>query len=147
MSITGGILMLNIFLYKFLDNRNRSLSIKTKLLLGMICAFISMCLAGSVEVIRESRCPDNTTASKILSSWHLVLNLRFRSYSSRWGFLFIYIRSITSIHGLGLFGDAYSDGQLWIRLLRRSAFGSVPIYESTFLCIGYSIVHQCGIYG
>ncbi len=45
-----------MFVYKYLDSRNRSLTIINKLVVGMCFAFLTMCIAGTVEVFRQQGC-------------------------------------------------------------------------------------------
>jgi hypothetical protein len=51
-----GILILMIFVYKYLDTWNRIISIKIKLIIGMIFAALTMCITGIVELIRQKHC-------------------------------------------------------------------------------------------
>ncbi len=60
MLILVGIIILNTFVYKYLDARNRIISIKTKLVIGMILASLTMFIAGMVEISRQkSGCTSN----------------------------------------------------------------------------------------
>jgi dipeptide/tripeptide permease len=54
--ILVGIPVLTIFVYKYLDASNRTLSIKIKLIIGMILASLTMSIAGTVEAIRQGYC-------------------------------------------------------------------------------------------
>jgi hypothetical protein len=54
--ILVGILVLNIFVYKYMDARNKPLTIETKAAIGMCFAFICMCIAGTVETCRQHGC-------------------------------------------------------------------------------------------
>lgn len=51
-----GILILNFLVYKYLDARNRLLTITKKLAIGMCFGLITMCIAGTVEVFRQQKC-------------------------------------------------------------------------------------------
>lgn len=55
----GGIIIFNLFIYKCLEARNRSLSIPMKLVIGMFFACLSLCIAGTVEVFRQEKCDSN----------------------------------------------------------------------------------------
>ena len=50
------IAILNICVYKYFDGRNRSLTIATKFVICMCFAFITMSIAGGVEVWRQYDC-------------------------------------------------------------------------------------------
>lgn len=50
------ILILNTFVYKRLQRSGRSFSVRTKILVGLIPAAISMCIAGTVEIFRQNIC-------------------------------------------------------------------------------------------
>ena len=47
------LLILNIFLYKYLVKQQRLPTIATKFVIGMCLAVITMCVAGSVEIFRQ----------------------------------------------------------------------------------------------
>lgn len=49
-----GILILQVLIYKRWDAQNKHMSIVTKILIGMAFGCIAMCLAGSVEIARQS---------------------------------------------------------------------------------------------
>ena len=55
-----GIIILTLFVYKHLDRWNRNISIRMKLILGMIFAAIAMCIAGITEIVRQRNCPSST---------------------------------------------------------------------------------------
>ena len=48
------IFLLNAFVYKRLIASGRSFSINTRIIIGMISAAFSMCLAGTVEIFRQN---------------------------------------------------------------------------------------------
>ena len=50
-------MILNIFIYKILDGRHRSLTITIKFVIGMFLASMTMFMAGGVEVRRQNHCP------------------------------------------------------------------------------------------
>jgi hypothetical protein len=45
-----------MFVYKHLDERNRASIITAKLIIGMCCACVTMCIAGGVEILRQQKC-------------------------------------------------------------------------------------------
>ncbi len=51
-----GILILNLFVYKYLINCKQSSLILTKFVVGMILASITMFIAGTVEKLRQNDC-------------------------------------------------------------------------------------------
>ena len=64
--------MLNIFGYEYLRTRNRVLSIRTKLLIGMALASLTMFLAGIFEIVRQKYCRTGQTS---LSYRHFLLSI------------------------------------------------------------------------
>lgn len=52
-----GILILNIFVYKYLEARNRSLTISTKFIISMCFSCLTMCITGGIEILRQDYCP------------------------------------------------------------------------------------------
>ena len=48
-----GIFILN----KYLNVRNRSLTIRMKFVISMVFAFVTMCLSGGIENYRQDYCP------------------------------------------------------------------------------------------
>ena len=56
MDLIVGILVLIIFVYKFLDVHHQSFTITIKFVIGMCLACLTMCIAGSVELIRQDKC-------------------------------------------------------------------------------------------
>ncbi|CAF0739285.1 unnamed protein product [Adineta ricciae] len=55
-AIIVGLMIFNLFVYKRLSNPSRTLSIRRKLVIGMILASLSMCIAGIVEIFRQNQC-------------------------------------------------------------------------------------------
>lgn len=51
-----GIVILTFFVYKYLNQWNRSISIQIKLIIGMIFAAMAMFIAGMTEIIRQKYC-------------------------------------------------------------------------------------------
>ena len=76
-----GILILNVCVYKYLENRNRSLSIATKFLLGMCFALASMCVAGIVEIFRQKQCTSGNVRSINQLFDHFIGCFRTRNFS------------------------------------------------------------------
>ncbi|CAF4175102.1 unnamed protein product [Rotaria sp. Silwood2] len=50
------IFFLNTFVYKRLEASGRSFSIRSRIVIGLISASLSMCIAGTVEIFRQKRC-------------------------------------------------------------------------------------------
>ena len=50
---------MNLFVYKYVEKHNLSMTIPVKLVIGMIFAAISMCTAGGIELVRQYECPSN----------------------------------------------------------------------------------------
>lgn len=72
-----GIVILNVFVYKRLDARNRQISIATKFLIGMIFACATMCLTGSIEIVRQEGC-DNKNGKKICQSPLILISCHYQ---------------------------------------------------------------------
>ena len=51
-----GIAIFNLFVYKCLDARHRSLTITIKIVIGMSLAFLTALTAGIIEIVRGQRC-------------------------------------------------------------------------------------------
>ena len=51
-----GTLILNLFIYKCINEQNRASIITIKLIIGMCCAVIAMCIAGGIEIWRQKKC-------------------------------------------------------------------------------------------
>lgn len=47
-----------MFVYKYLQARNRSLTIANKFIISMIFAFIGIYIAGGIEILRQYYCPE-----------------------------------------------------------------------------------------
>jgi hypothetical protein len=50
------IFILNTCVYKHLYTKNRPFSMKVRIIIGMICATLSMCITGVIEIVRQKRC-------------------------------------------------------------------------------------------
>jgi hypothetical protein len=50
------IFILNTCVYKRLYSNNRPLSMKVRIVIGMIGATLSMCITGVIEIFRQKRC-------------------------------------------------------------------------------------------
>ncbi|CAF1244094.1 unnamed protein product [Rotaria sordida] len=50
------IFFLNTFVYKRLEASGRSFSIRSRIVIGLIAASISMCIAGTIEIFRQKTC-------------------------------------------------------------------------------------------
>ncbi|UJR14271.1 hypothetical protein I4U23_001262 [Adineta vaga] len=55
-TIILGLLILNLLIYKRSDDPRQTLTIRRKLVIGMILASLSMCIAGIIEIIRQNQC-------------------------------------------------------------------------------------------
>lgn len=62
-----------MFIYKYLDSRNRSMKILHKFVISMDFAFLTMCFAGGIEVLRRDYCP----RSIILYHFIILLKIFF----------------------------------------------------------------------
>ena len=60
-----GILILNVFLYKYFDDRNLSLTIVNKFVIGMCFAAITMVIAGTVEKFRQDGCDEIQNSTEL----------------------------------------------------------------------------------
>lgn len=60
------IFFLNTFVYKHLEAKGRSFSIKSRIVVGMISAAFAMCMAGTVEIFRQRACDELPTISQII---------------------------------------------------------------------------------
>lgn len=67
--------MFNIFLYKYLDARNRSLTTVRKFIIGMSLASMTMFISGGVEVIRQYYCPGSKMNAVILADANSKLSV------------------------------------------------------------------------
>ncbi|CAF1488783.1 unnamed protein product [Adineta steineri] len=66
MIIILAIFFLNTFVYKRLEASGRSISIRTRIIIGMISATIAMCMAGTVELFRQKLCDSQPTISQFI---------------------------------------------------------------------------------
>jgi acid phosphatase family membrane protein YuiD len=63
-----GTLILNIFIYKYLDAQNRAVIITAKFTIGMCFAVITMCIAGGVEMLRQNRCSTGKLLNQLFAN-------------------------------------------------------------------------------
>jgi dipeptide/tripeptide permease len=92
--ILVGIPVLTIFVYKYLDASNRTLSIKVKLVIGMILASLTMSIAGTVEAIRQGYCVSGIVFHVYIDYLYIFILYSFRKNQ----FELEYICSITAIY-------------------------------------------------
>ncbi len=59
-----GILILNLFVYKYKNIQHSAETITYKFIIGMCFAFISMCITGIVEVFRQKKCDTSRVLNK-----------------------------------------------------------------------------------
>ena len=74
MYILVGTMILIIFVYKSLDDRNRTISIKTKLVIGMSLASLTMLITGIVEIIRQNDCPKSLVLDECIHCLQFIFN-------------------------------------------------------------------------
>jgi len=72
-----GILILNVFLYKYFDDRNLSLTIANKFVIGMCFAVITMVISGTVEKFRQDGCDEIPSTQLKISFDLLFFNIFF----------------------------------------------------------------------
>lgn len=130
--------MLNTFGYEYLRKRNRVLSIRTKLLIGMALASLTMCLAGFFEIVRQKYCPTGQTSVP----YHNFSLIDWFHFSRPWSFRLESICAITTIYLHGSFGSFRHHHHSWIRLSCRSTFRSIALHEFTILFRRHLIFHQ-----
>lgn len=59
------IFFLNTFVYKRLQASGRTLRINTRIIIGLVSATFAMCMAGTVEIIRQGICTHNNFTQTI----------------------------------------------------------------------------------
>ncbi|CAM4955090.1 unnamed protein product [Rotaria socialis] len=64
-TIIISITILNTVVYKFFDTHNRQLTIKIKLIIGMVLASLAMCITGIVEMDRQKYCTEEKDDSNL----------------------------------------------------------------------------------
>lgn len=69
-------------MYKYLDARNRSLSIVTKFVVGMCFACVAILIAGTIEIFRRKYCDPSKTRNKKNSFLIIHLNILVQDKSS-----------------------------------------------------------------
>ncbi len=72
-----GILLLNTFVYKYMDAQKRTFSIATKFILGMTIACISMLLAGLIEIVRQNYCISDISQCKLINILFIPILIYF----------------------------------------------------------------------
>lgn len=72
-----------MFVYKCVNARNRAIPIAMKFVIGMIFACITMCLAGSIEEVRETRCDSNTSLRELINQFYRYYFISILSSCSR----------------------------------------------------------------
>ncbi|CAF1102360.1 unnamed protein product [Rotaria sp. Silwood1] len=60
------IFFLNTFVYKRLEASGRSISIRSRIIIGLMSASLSMCIAGTVEIFRQKTCDTLPTISQTI---------------------------------------------------------------------------------
>ncbi len=69
-------------MYKYLDARNRSLSIVTKFVIGMCFACVAIIIAGTIEIFRRKYCDSSKARNKNCSFLIIYLNILVQGKSS-----------------------------------------------------------------
>ena len=128
-SFLVGLMIFNLFVYKRLSNPSRPLSIGRKLVIGMILASLSMCIAGIVEIFRQNQCISGNTFSFQSQS-----SSGFLFWRQRW-FELKYLCTITSEYLHGSCWDIRNSCKSRICLSGCSAFSSSTSHEFTILFI------------
>lgn len=64
-----GIFILNIFVYKYLHVRNRSLTIAIKFIISLCFSSLTMIITGTVEILRQNYCSNSKIFCGINSSF------------------------------------------------------------------------------
>lgn len=83
-SILVGLLIFNLFLYKYLNDRNQVSTITYKFVIGMCFASLSMCVSGLVEIFRQQKCNDG--------NFHIFFSLLYLSFD-----ILIYMMKIYNV--------------------------------------------------
>ncbi|CAF0976439.1 unnamed protein product [Rotaria sp. Silwood1] len=74
-TIIISVIILTIFIYKYMDTQNRTMTIKIKLIIGMILAALTMCIAGIIEIIRQKYCTKERDNSDLSIYFQLPQNI------------------------------------------------------------------------
>ncbi|UJR14010.1 hypothetical protein I4U23_001009 [Adineta vaga] len=69
------IFLLNTFVYKRLQASGRSFPINTRIVIGMISAALSMCMAGTVEIFRQNICKTQNFTQIIAGKEYVAANM------------------------------------------------------------------------
>jgi hypothetical protein len=150
LSIPVTIFLLNTFVYKRLQASGRSFPISTRIVIGMVSAALSMCMAGTVEIFRQNVCKtQNFTqiigTNVVFSSCFFKIQYPFLSSGQR-----ICrgeherIFSISSICWYRPFGSVHLGSQSRIRLPCCSAVSTIADYEPSILLCWPVVVFRLG---
>ncbi|CAF2742258.1 unnamed protein product [Rotaria sp. Silwood2] len=74
-TIIISVIILTTFVYKYMDAQNRTMTIKIKLIIGIILASLTMCIAGIVEIIRQKHCTKEKDYSDLSIFFQLPQNI------------------------------------------------------------------------
>ncbi|CAF2599209.1 unnamed protein product [Rotaria sp. Silwood2] len=69
------IFLLNAFVYKRLQASGRSFPINTRIVIGLITAALSMCMAGTIEIVRQNICKTQNFTQTIGDKQYLAANM------------------------------------------------------------------------
>ncbi|CAF3686742.1 unnamed protein product [Rotaria sp. Silwood1] len=69
------IFFLNAFVYKRLQASGRTFPINTRIIIGLISAALSMCMAGTVEIVRQNVCKTQNFTQTIGDKQYLAANM------------------------------------------------------------------------
>ncbi|CAF1488802.1 unnamed protein product [Adineta steineri] len=69
------IFLLNTFVYKRLQASGRSFPINTRIVIGMVSAALSMCMAGTVEIFRQNICKTQNFTQIIADKEYIAANM------------------------------------------------------------------------
>jgi len=96
------VVILTLFIYKYFDRRNRHMSIRTRFIIGMTFAALSMIMTTIVEVIRQNKCQTGPVSSLTIfaqSSQYILMGFG-EIFASIGSLEFVYLaspRSATSL--------------------------------------------------
>ncbi|CAF1137149.1 unnamed protein product [Rotaria sordida] len=74
-TIIISVMILIKFVYKYMDIQNRTMIIKIKLIIGMILASLTMCIAGIIEIFRQKHCTKEKDDSDLSIFFQLPQNI------------------------------------------------------------------------
>ncbi|CAF4006844.1 unnamed protein product [Rotaria sordida] len=69
------IFLLNAFVYKRLQASGRSFPINTRIIIGLISAALAMCMAGTIEIVRQNVCKTHNFTQIIGDRQYLAANM------------------------------------------------------------------------